>query len=125
MRGALARQGIRRVPGRIGPLLTQELGRVVAHQALKLDSASVWPPEPLLRKVPLEVEHLPPLIRLLAGLGGVGALIEVHHDVWTPCSFPGLVAEAEFVLGAGLGVGHGRAEAFPKDPDENIARLDT
>jgi hypothetical protein len=111
-------------PDRIWPLPTQELGQVVAHQALELGSASVWPPESFLGKVPLEVEHLSPLIRLFAGLWGVGPLIEVHHDVWTPCPFPGLVAEAEFVLGAGLGVGHGRSEAFPKDSDEDIARLD-
>jgi len=105
-------------------LLTQELGQVIAHQPLKLCSASVWPPEPFLGKVLLEVEHLSPLIRLFAGLWGVGPLIEVHHDLWTPCPFPGFVAEAEFVFGAGLRVLHGRSEAFPKDPNENIARLD-
>ena len=107
-----------------GISVTDKQGQVLTDKPFKLWLALVGPPEPFLGEIFLEGQNLAPLVRFRLRFGFVGPLIEVHHDVWTARALPRVVGAAKFVLGARVGILHRSAEAFPKNPDEDVAVLD-
>src|SRR5262245_41367492 len=105
-------------------LLKNELSQMIADELCKSCSTFVWPPQPLMRKILLKIQHLTTLIDFLSALGRVWSLVEVHHNLRPTLLLPSFVGTPEFVLGAGLGVFHRGTEAFPEDTDEDIAICD-
>lgn len=102
----------------------KKTGEVPAKLAFEIVGSGVRPPQPLLGKRLAELQHLELLSRFFAGLGEVGRLVEVHHDLRPSIFLPRRIGLADLVLGPGAGVRHGRPEALPEDPDEDTGVLD-
>jgi len=105
-------------------LLAHDLSEVVSKERLELGFALVFPPKSLRRKVLLELQHESPLVGLLFRLRRIWLLRKVNYDLRLAAFLPRLVRDAEFMLGAGLGVADQSAEAPPENADQDVASID-
>jgi hypothetical protein len=102
----------------------KKTGEVPAELVFEIVGSGVRPPQPLLGKRLAELQDLAPLIQLLQRLRGIRRLIEIHHELRPFLFLPRRIGLVDLVLGSEVGTGHGRPEALPEDPDEDIAVLD-